>query len=253
MSQSKRKQVLVGDIGNTETKIYFRNNKIEKKIVLKANEIIYKKIKSKVSFLKKFKIKDKAVFCSVVPSNLKLIKKVFERELKIKIIELKKIYKNNIIKLKVNKKQIGSDRLANAISVYNKKNNFIVVDFGTATTFDVIIRDVYWGGIIAPGVTLSLKNLISKAELIPKINLNKTKIVIGKNTKQAVLSGFYWGYSGLIEKIISKISKITKKKFKIVLTGGLAHLFKTNIRFGVLIDKNLTIKGLIKAYKILNK
>ena len=110
-----------------------------------------------------------------------------------------------------------------------------------------------WGGIIAPGVNLSLKNLISKAELIPKINLNKTNIVIGKNTKQAVVSGFYWGYSGLIEKIILKISKITKKNFKIILTGGLAHLFKTNISFKVLVDKNLTIKGLIKAHKILNK
>ena len=166
---------------------------------------------------------------------------------------MKNIYKNKIIKLKVNKKQIGSDRLANAISVFNKKNNFIVVDFGTATTFDVIIKDVYWGGIIAPGVNLSLKNLTSKAELIPKINLSQTKIVIGKNTKQAVVSGFYWGYSGLIEKIISKISKITKKNFKIILTGGLAHLFKTNIRLNVLVDKNLTIKGLIKAHKILNK
>ena len=83
--------------------------------------------------------------------------------------------------------------------------------------------------------------------------MNKTNIVIGKNTKQAVVSGFYWGYSGLIEKIIIKISKITKKNFKIILTGGLAHLFKTNISFNVLVDKNLTIKGLIKAHKILNK
>ena len=227
--------------------------KLKKKIVLKSNEMNYSKIKSKVLFFKKFSIEDKAVFCSVAPSSFRIIKKVFERELKIKIVELKNIYKNKIIKLKVNKKQIGSDRLANAISVFNKKNNFIVVDFGTATTFDVVIRDVYWGGIIAPGVNLSLKNLISKAKLIPKINLNKTNIVIGKNTKQAVVSGFYWGYSGLIEKIIFKISKITKKNFKIILTGGLAHLFKTNISFSVLVDKNLTIKGLIKAHHILNK
>ena len=234
-------------------KFFLEIIKLKKKIALKSNEMIYSKIKSKVLFLKKFNIKYKAVFCSVVPSNFKIIKKVFERELKIKIIELKNIYKNKIIKLKVDKKQIGSDRLANAISVFDKKNNFIVIDFGTATTFDVVIRDVYWGGIIAPGVNLSLKNLISKAELIPKINLNKTNIVIGKNTKQAVSSGFYWGYSGLIEKIIFKISKITKKNFKIILTGGLAHLFKTNISFKVLVDKNLTIKGLVKAHKILNK
>ena len=105
MNLFKKKHILVGDIGNTETKIYFRNNKIEKKIVLKSNEMIYSKIKSKFLFLKKFNIKDKAVFCSVVPSNFKIIKKVFERELKIKTIELKNIYKNKIIKLKVDKKQ----------------------------------------------------------------------------------------------------------------------------------------------------
>ena len=106
MSQSKKNNILVGDIGNSETKIFFRNNKIEKKIALKSNEMIYSKIKSKVLFLKKFNIKDKAVFCSVVPSNFKIIKKVFERELKIKIIELKNIYKNKIIKLKVDKNKL---------------------------------------------------------------------------------------------------------------------------------------------------
>ena len=103
MNRSKKKQILVGDIGNTETKIFFRNDKIEKKIALKSNEMIYSKIKSKVLFLKKFNIEDKAVFCSVVPSNFKIINKVLERELKIKIIELKNIYKNKMIKLKVDK------------------------------------------------------------------------------------------------------------------------------------------------------
>ena len=97
MNRSKKKQILVGDIGNTESKIFFRNNKIEKKIIIKSNEMIYSKIKSKVLFLKKFNIKYKAVFCSVVPSNFKIIKKVFEKELKIKIVELKNIYKNKII------------------------------------------------------------------------------------------------------------------------------------------------------------
>ena len=77
MNRSKEKHILVGDIGNTETKIFFRNNKIEKKIIIKRNEMIYSKIKSKVLFLKKFNIKDKAVFCSVVPSNLRIIKKLF--------------------------------------------------------------------------------------------------------------------------------------------------------------------------------
>ena len=77
MNRSEKKHILVGDIGNTETKIFFRNDKIEKKIIIKSNEMIYSKIKSKVLFLKKFNIKDKAVFCSVVPSNFRIIKNVF--------------------------------------------------------------------------------------------------------------------------------------------------------------------------------
>ena len=252
MNRSKKKSILVGDIGNTETKIFFRNNKIEKKIIIKSNEMIYNKIKSKVLFLKKFNIKNKAVFCSVVPSNFRIIKKVFERELKIKIVELKNIYKNKIIKLKVNKKQIGSDRLANAISVINKKNNFIVVDFGTATNFDVIIKNNYIGGILAPGVNLSLKTLFDNASLIPKIKLEKTKRIIGKNTTSAIRAGFYHGYSGLIDNIIKMIIKQTGKSFNIILTGGYSYLFKNSIKKKTIINKDLTINGILKAAVFLN-
>ena len=111
---------------------------------------------------------------------------------------------NNVLKIKVNKKQIGSDRLSNAISVIDNKNNYIIIDFGTATTFDVIIKNNYLGGIIAPGVNLSLSTLISKASLIPSLNLTRVNDILGKNTKAAVRSGFYWGYTGLIENVINK-------------------------------------------------
>ena len=134
----------------------------------------------------------------------------------------------------------------------SKNKNFIVVDFGTATTFDVIKKNNYLGGVIAPGVTLSLDNLIKKASLIPNIKLHKSKSIIGKNTKQAVLSGFFWGYNGLINGIISKIKKKTNQKYKIIFTGGLAHLFNKDIKDKVTIDKNLTINGLIKVSKHFN-
>ena len=134
----------------------------------------------------------------------------------------------------------------------SKNRNFIVVDFGTATTFDVIKKNNYLGGVIAPGVTLSLDNLIKKASLIPKIELHKSKSIIGKNTEQAVLSGFFWGYNGLINGIISKIKKKTNQKYKIIFTGGLAHLFNKDIKDKVTVDKNLTINGLIKVSKHFN-
>ena len=129
-----------------------------------------------------------------------------------------------------------------------KKNNYIVIDFGTATNFDIVIKDRYVGGILAPGVQLSLNNLIDKASLIPKIKLEKTNNVIGKNTNSAIRSGFYYGYSGLIDNIVKLIIKQTGKSFKIILTGGLAHLFKNSIKGKKInIKKNLTINGILKV------
>ena len=152
-------------------------------------------------------------------------------------------------KIKVNKKQIGSDRLANAISVLDSKNNFIIVDFGTATNFDIVIKNTYVGGIIAPGIILSLNNLINRASLIPETKLEKIKNVIGKNTNSAIRSGFYHGYSGLIDNIIKLIIKQTGKSFKIIFTGGLSHLFKNSIKRKIKIEKDLTINGVLKVAK----
>ena len=128
-----------------------------------------------------------------------------------------------------------------------KNKNYIVIDFGTATTFDVITNNIYLGGIIAPGVNLSLENLINKASLIPRIKLNKTSNIIGKNTSDAVKSGFFWGYSGLIDNIIKLIKKNTQKQFRVILTGGLSHLFKNSLKGKPLIKKDLTINGLKKV------
>ena len=155
-------------------------------------------------------------------------------------------------RLKVNQKQVGSDRLANAIGVMRENKNFIVIDFGTATTFDVIVNNIYLGGVIAPGVKLSLENLTNKASLIPRITLSKISNVIGKNTSEAVKSGFFWGYAGLIDNIIKLIKKQSKKKFKIILTGGLSHLFKYSIKTKPLINKDLTLNGLKKVILKLN-
>ena len=150
---------------------------------------------------------------------------------------------------KVNQKQVGSDRLANSIAVIDKKNNYIIIDFGTATTFDVVIKKNYLGGIISPGINLSLKTLTSQASLIPEINLKKISYVIGKNTNEAVRSGFYWGYAGLIDNMIKLIKRQTNSSFKIILTGGLADLYKKSIKARCKIDKDLTIKGIIRITK----
>ena len=242
--------IIVGDIGNTETKICLidKYNKIIKKINLNTksmNQSLLLKSFSKLR-LNKISIK-KVLFCSVVPNSFDKIKKFFNRRYKIKTYELKDLNLKKLINIKVNYKQIGSDRLANAISVINEKNNYIILDFGTATTFDVLIKKTYHGGVIAPGVKLSLNTLSDRASLIPNINLKKTNKVIGLNTINAVRSGFFWGYAGLIDNIVNLIKKETKKSFKIIITGGFSDLFKKSIKTKVTLNKDITINGLIKA------
>jgi type III pantothenate kinase len=151
----------------------------------------------------------------------------------------------------VNYKQVGSDRLTNAIGLLNHKDNFIILDFGTATTFDVIIKKSYKGGVIAPGIKISLNTLSDKATLIPKINLKKIKNIIGIDTTSAVRSGFFWGYAGLIDNIFNLIKKETRKSFKLVITGGFSDLFKNSIKSKVVQDKDITVKGLIKISKLI--
>jgi len=247
---------LIGDIGNTEVKIcaFNRNKKLLKKIILKSNLITNKYLYKHLIFLKSKKYKlHHAIFCSVVPKYYNKIKFFIKKKLNINCTELKELKLDKLIKIKVNRKQIGSDRLSNAISVIDNKNNYVIVDFGTATTFDVVVKNNYLGGIIAPGVNLSLNTLISKASLIPSLALTSVNNILGKNTKSAVKSGFYWGYAGLIDNVIKKIIDQTNNKYKIIFTGGLSHLFKKTIDVKVKIDRDLTIKGLLKVIHLLKQ
>lgn len=239
---------LIGDIGNTEIKICLVNlrYKIVKKIILKTDLITKIYLDKKLKFITKNIILKNVLFCSVVPKKFKIIKNYIKSKKNIKVKELKQIDLKNRINILVNKKQIGSDRVSNALAVADKNKNYILIDFGTATTFDVVKKKNYLGGVIAPGVILSLLNLTNKASLIPKIKMTKSKKILGKNTSEAVKSGFYWGYIGLINNIIKQIILKTKTNYKIIITGGLAHIFKNSLNYETEIDKELTLKGIIK-------
>ena len=243
---------LFGDIGNSEIKIYLvnYNYKIIRRFSFSNSNFLNSELSQNFNQYDEYfsKIK-KILFCSVVPKSFKLIKKFLSSKTKIKVYEVKELDLSSIIKVKVNFKQVGSDRLTNAISLINKSYNYIIIDLGTATTFDVLIRKKYIGGIIAPGLKISLNTLSDKASLIPKINLKNTKKVIGVDTTTAVRSGFFWGYVGLIDNIIKLIKKETRKPFKVIITGGFSKLFKDSIKEKVKIDKDITIKGLIKILK----
>ena len=246
--------LILGDIGNSETKLFLVNSKgkilrrtsFSSKIM--TNSILNKRFKILIN---SFSDINKILFCSVVPKNFTSIKKYILKKTKIKCHEIKDLNLRSILNIKANYKQVGSDRIANAISLLNNKDNFIILDFGTATTFDVIIGNSYRGGVIAPGISISLNTLIDKASLIPKLNLKKVKRVIGINTNSAVRSGFFWGYAGLIDNIVNLIKKETRKSYKIVITGGFSKLFKTSIKTKVIENKNITIRGLFKISKLI--
>ena len=242
---------IIGDIGNSEVKIciFSSKNKQIKKIVLKTYSINSNNLNKSISPIYNFSKNTKVLFSSVVPNVYNLVKFFFLKKFKIRTIEVKELKLKQFIQIKVNKKQVGSDRLCNAIALTNKKSNFIIIDFGTATTFDVVIKNQYLGGIIAPGVSLSLNTLISNASLIPNLKLKEIRQVLGKNTVSAVRSGFYWGYLGLVENIINKIYKQTKKKYKIVITGGFSSLFSKSLKVNPIIDKDITMKGLQRIIK----
>ena len=250
-------KALVGDIGNTNTKICLietKNFKVKKMIYFNSINILLKNfLKKKLkTIIKNKSMCEVALFSSVVPKYYSILKKIIKKNYKIKLREIKEKNIKKIVKINIkNKNQVGSDRIANAVGVYKKyKSNGIVLDFGTATTFDVITKNgTYNGGLIAPGVNLSMKSLVKVADQIPNFLLKKQKKIVGKNTVEALRSGFYWGYLGLINNIIFKIEKETKKKYKIIFTGGYANLFKKSIIRSFTIDKNITIKGIVEIFK----
>ncbi len=140
----------------------------------------------------------------------------------------------------------GPDRLANAAGAFDRHGgNIIVVDFGTATNFDVVAEDgAYVGGVISPGVNLSLEALHAGAAALPHVDISQPEKVIGTNTVECIQSGVFWGYSGLIEGMVSRIKAEYGRDMKVIGTGGLAPLFEQgDIHFDVL-EEDLTMHGL---------
>ncbi|MEP5154715.1 type III pantothenate kinase [Planktotalea sp.] len=147
--------------------------------------------------------------------------------------------------------QVGPDRLANAAAAYDRHGgNVVVVDFGTATNFDVVAEDgAYVGGVIAPGVNLSLEALHSGAAALPHVDIAQPAHVIGTNTVECIQSGVFWGYTGLIEGITNRIKNEYGKSMKVVGTGGLAPLFATAENLFDVIEDDLTMHGLIVIHE----
>lgn len=141
---------------------------------------------------------------------------------------------------------VGPDRLVNTVAGYDLYGpNLIIVDFGTATTFDVVAHDgAYVGGVIAPGVNLSLSALHHAAAALPHVDIAKPQAVIGTNTVACMQSGVFWGYVGLVREICARIKEEYGVPMKVIATGGLATLFQQSADLFDAFEDTLTMHGL---------
>ncbi len=145
-----------------------------------------------------------------------------------------------------NPEEVGADRLLNSLAAHQAyRGPLVVIDFGTATTFDVVDQDgAYLGGIIAPGINLSIEALHKAAARLPRIGIGRPQAVIGRSTVPAMQSGIYWGYVGMIEGLVSRIQAEYAKPLKVIATGGLAPLLAEGTTVIARIDPDLTLDGL---------
>jgi len=145
-----------------------------------------------------------------------------------------------------NPNEVGADRLLNALASHRQFGGpLIVVDFGTATTFDVVDQTgAYMGGVICPGINLSLEALHQAAARLPRIGIGRPQAVIGRSTVPAMQSGMYWGYIGLIEGLLHRIKTEFGGPMKVIATGGLAPLFTEGTMMIEHIEPDLTLNGL---------
>ncbi len=154
-----------------------------------------------------------------------------------------------------NAKEVGADRIVNSVSAYNKyggEGSVVVIDFGTATTFNVIDKDgVLIGGVIAPGIKTSLESLVNSTAQLPMIELVSPKKVIAKNTETNMQAGIIFGFAGLVDNILNKIKKeLGEEKITVVATGGLGEIIAKEVRSIAVVDRRLTLDGLKIIYQL---
>ncbi len=252
-------QFLIIDVGNTNTvfSIYDEQKfiiswRISTKIERTSDE--YRSwLDTMINNEERYKIIiNEIIIGTVVPAVSYELKKMclekFNTKAKVVGEDIKIKIKTNVS----NPEEVGTDRLVNSLAAWKKYNSAtIIIDFGTATTFDIIDRKgVYLGGVIAPGINLSLEALHMAAARLPRIAITKPKKVIGNSTITAMQSGVYWGYVSLIEGIINRIIIERKQKMKVIATGGMALMFSSATRVIQKVDENLTTFGLYEAYKM---
>lgn len=193
-----------------------------------------------------------AVVASVVPSTLFALRTLCRQYFQCELLVVSAPGVKVDMKVKIDRPaELGADRLVNAVAAWKKyKSACIIIDFGTATTFDVV-NDAgeHCGGVIAPGVNLSLQALHTAAAKLPVVAIQPPEKVIGTGTVSAMQSGIYYGYVGMVEGIVTRIKQEYGKPMKVIATGGLASLYAKATKVIEHNDPDLTIYGLYEIFR----
>lgn len=193
-----------------------------------------------------------AIIATVVPANVFTLKTLCRRYFGCEPLVVGEPGVNLGLTIQLDRpEEVGADRLVNAVAAHARyRGPLIVIDFGTATTFDVVAANGdYLGGAIAPGINLSLEALHMAAAKLPRIAVGRPKSVVGKSTVPAMKSGVYWGYVGLIEGLVRRISEEVGTAMTVVATGGLAPLFMEATDVIHHLDQDLTLRGLLEIHR----
>ena len=190
------------------------------------------------------------VFCSVVPSVDSLIEDSIKKSGIQNIIKVTEKAKLPFEFDYESKSTLGSDRIANAagaVSFYGE--NLVIVDFGTAITFCIVQNRKYKANVIAPSMRVSLNGLLANTAKLKEVELSKPKSISGKSTEEAMMAGFYYGWKGLVKEIVCEFKKQVSEKTLFIATGGISTVLDYNYEYFDIIDKNLTLRGLLAVYR----
>lgn len=196
-------------------------------------------------------IVDDVIIASVVPQVVYSVRNAMRKYLNIKPLMVGENIKVNIVNKYKNPGEVGADRLVNAYGGFRKYGGgLVIVDFGTATTFDVIDKEgAYLGGAIYPGIKISLDALVNKASKLPKVEIESPAHIIGTDTVMSMQAGIVHGYSGAVMNMIHLIEKELGYSSKVIATGGLSRMMGEQTKMFQQIDRSLTLDSLCMIYE----
>jgi type III pantothenate kinase len=245
--------LLVADVGNTNTVIgVFDNQELthhwriqtHREVTADEHGIVFLQLFQSAG-IDPLEIKH-AIISSVVPPVTPRLETTLSRFFKVSPLVVGRGIKSGMPIRYANPRDVGADRIVNAVAAYEQYQcGLIIVDFGTATTFDAVTPDgEYLGGAIAPGVNISADALFRRTAKLPRVEIAKPPQVIGRTTIDSIQSGIVYGYAGLVSELIQRMKAELEFATKVIATGGLADLIATEVKSIDVIDQHITLTGL---------